>query len=215
MQTELTERDLGRIRLRFLDILKSFFQAPPDSETLSRWRGIFTALEGKSVTQSLDVAIHGIGEVLIARTLSQIQDEFYRLFVDPYSKDTLPLNATYYLDGKSFGPSLAELREIMKQGRVIKETDISEPEDALPVMLDTLMALITDEIQGNLDARALQNTLLQEFLIPTTKQIREQIQKRTDVIFYQQCTGFLSAYLELEQSLIEEEGLTANDSAAI
>jgi len=73
-KTELTDRDLGRIRLRFLDLLKSFFQDEPDAELLSRWRGIFAALEGQAVTQNLDSATHELGELLANKTLQEIRD---------------------------------------------------------------------------------------------------------------------------------------------
>ena len=35
---ELNERELFRVRFRFLDLIKSFFALEPDSETMSRWR---------------------------------------------------------------------------------------------------------------------------------------------------------------------------------
>jgi TorA maturation chaperone TorD len=205
--TELTERDLIRVRLRFLDILKSFFQGKPDAETLSRWRGIFAALEGETVSHALDGAIRKLGALLTERSLSQIQDEHYRLFVDPYSADLLPLNASYYRDGKSFGPSLAVLREIMKQGRIVKEAGISEPEDALPLMLDTFIALIAEEIRGEQDTSVLQSKLLRQFLIPSTTQIQARIVAQDGVTFYQQCFKFLQAYLELENRLLKEQNL--------
>ncbi|MDX9897185.1 MAG: hypothetical protein RBS34_17185 [Desulfofustis sp.] len=36
-------RDIIKTRLRFLDLIKSFFLEPPDAERLSRWRGMFHA----------------------------------------------------------------------------------------------------------------------------------------------------------------------------
>ena len=94
-QTELTDRDLSRIRLRFLDLLKSFFQDQPDAELLSRWRGIFAALDSQRITKNLDKATHELGELLSSMTLKQIKEEHYALFIDPYSKQLLPLTAAY------------------------------------------------------------------------------------------------------------------------
>jgi TorA maturation chaperone TorD len=202
-QTELTDRDLSRIRLRFLDLLKSFFQDEPDAERLSRWRGIFVALDGQHVTQDLDRAIHELNELLATMSLQQIQDEHYSLFVNPYSKELLPLTAAYYIDGKSFGPSLARYRDIMKEGQLIKEDDVTDSEDSLPIMLDVLIALIQEEKQGDKETRHLQDQLLQEFLIPSVKEISLRIGMISKIEFYVKCVAFLVAYLELEQGLLE------------
>jgi TorA maturation chaperone TorD len=204
-QTELTDRDLSRIRLRFLDLLKSFFQDEPDAELLSRWRGIFAALDDQRITKNLDKASHELGELLANINLQQIKEEHYALFVDPYSKQLLPLTAAYYIDGKSFGPSLAKYRDILKEGEVIKESEVTDSEDSLPIMLDVLIALIQEEKQGDISTRHLQDQLLLEFLIPTVKAIRNHISSTTNIEFYLKCVAFLAAYLELEQGLLEEE----------
>lgn len=204
-QRELTDRDLGRIRLRFLDLAKSFFQDEPDAERLSRWRGIFAALEGQRVTQDLDNATHELDGLLATQTLQEIKEEHFTLFVDPYSKKTLPLTAAYYIDGKSFGPSLARYRDILKEGQIIKEGEFTDPEDSLPLMIDALIALILEEKQGDTNTRHLQDQLLLEFLIPTVSAVTKQISTIENVPFYVKCVAFLVAYLELEQGLLEEE----------
>jgi TorA maturation chaperone TorD len=203
-QTELTDRDLHRIRLRFLDLLKSFFQDEPDAERLSRWRGIFAALDGQRITRDLDNASHELGKLLASMTLQQIKEEHYALFVNPYSKQLLPLTAAYYIDGKSFGPSLARYRDILKEAQVIKEHGFTDSEDSLPIMLDVLIALIQEEKQGDSNSRQLQDQLLREFLIPTVTAIEKEINTSSDIAFYVKCIAFLKAYLDLEQGLFEE-----------
>jgi TorA maturation chaperone TorD len=208
MEGELTDRDLYRVRLRFLDLLKSFFQEEPDADRLSRWRGIFTALGKENINQRLDTAIHAFGETLANKSLQEIKDEYYALFVDPYSRQLLPLNAAYYIDGKSFGPSLSSFREILKQGQLVKDSRFTDPEDSLPIMLDVLISLIYEEKKGTMETRHLQEQLLQQFLIPTTKQINERIRENPKAAFYHKCFDFLDAYLELEQGLFESESAT-------
>lgn len=204
-QTELTDRDLSRVRLRFLDLSKSFFQDEPDAERLSRWRGIFAALDGQCVTQNLDNAIHELGELLARMNLQEIKEEHYALFVDPYSKQLLPLTAAYYIDGKSFGPSLARYRDILKEGQLIKESSFTDSEDSLPLMIDVLITLIQEEKQDGCVTRPLQDQLLLEFLIPTVEAISQRIRTTESILFYVKCVAFLAAYLELEQGLLEEE----------
>jgi TorA maturation chaperone TorD len=72
-------------------------------------------------------------------------------------------------------------------------------------MIDALITLIGEENKGTGDTRQLQDQLLQQFLIPGTKQIRNRINEIEDAEFYQKCIGFLDAYLELEQGLFENE----------
>ena len=204
MTTALSDRDLCRVRLRFFDLLKSFFQDEPDVEQLSRWRGIFAALEKEHIAEPLDTTVRQLAKLLAETSLQQIQGEHYALFVDPYSNRQLPLTASHYLDGKNYGPSLAAFRDILKQGKLIRESGVTEPEDSLPIMLDTLISLIQDEKHGTAETRQLQDTLLQTFLVPTVKGIKERIEQMTDVLFYQKCIAFLHAYLDLEQGLLGE-----------
>ena len=205
MEAELTDRDLCRVRLRFLDLLKSFFQDEPDADRFSRWRGIFAALGKEQINQRLDSAIYEFEKTLAGKSLQNIKDEYHALFVDPYSKQLLSLNAAYYLDGRSFGPSLASFREIMKQGQLVKDSTFTDPEDSLPIMLDALITLIHEEKKGAMETRHIQDQLLQQFLIPTTKKIKERISTNPEVEFYHKCIDFLDAYLELEQGLFESE----------
>ncbi len=204
MQTDITDRDLCRVRLRFLDLLKSFFQDVPDADRLSRWRGIFAALDKEQVSLDLDTRTQELNKILARKSLQQIKDEHYQLFVDPYSQDLLPLNATYYIDGKSFGPSLVALRDILKQGKLIRESGISDPEDSLAVMLDVMIRLIQEQQEGA-DTELLQRQLLLQFLVPTVQRLQERINTINTVEFYQKCIAFLNSYLNLEQGLFEEQ----------
>jgi len=200
--TDITDRDLLLVRLRFLDLLKSFFQEEPDAEMMSRWRGIFSALTREQINQRLDTVILQLSEILNRKNLQDIKDEHYELFTNPYSKDLLPLNASYYLDGKSYGPSLVNYRELLKSGQLIKDNSNTEPEDSILLMLDALVTLIEEEKQGGEQARQLQDQLLEQFLIPTAKQLSEAAAENRSADFYNFCIKFLNEYLLLEQGLI-------------
>ncbi len=207
-QTELSDRDLSLVRLRFLDLAKSFFQEEPDGERISRWRGIFAALGKEHINQQLDEVTRQLGEMLDDKDLQDLRNEYYDLFVNPYSEHLLPLNASYYLDGKSFGPSLVSYRELLKQGQLIKDSSITDPEDSLLLMLDALVTLVEEEKQGSKQARVLQDQLIHQFLLPTVQHINVSITSNTRADFYQKCIAFLHAYLELEQGLMQRENFT-------
>ena len=199
---EISDRDLILVRLRFLDLLKSFFQDTPDAERMSRWRGIFAALAKERINPQLDATVAQLTEILSTKILQELKDEYYTLFIDPFSKHLLSLNASYYLDGKSFGPSLVSYRELLKTAQLIKDGDISDPEDSLLFMLDTLVTLIEEEKQGSEQARKQQDQLLQHFLFPAAKQLGAAAAANSEADFYQHCIVFLNEYLELEQGLL-------------
>ncbi len=202
--TELSDRDLLLVRLRFLDLLKSFFQHQPDAQKISRWRGIFTALSMEHVNLQLDATIRELGEKLDTKDLQELKDEYYTLFIDPYSKNLLHVNASYYLDGKSFGPSLASYRQFLKDAQLIKDTTNTEPEDSLLLMLDALYTLIEEEKKGNERARDMEDHLLQQFLLPTVKHLNEAIAENEAADFFKSCIAFLDGYFELEQGLLTD-----------
>jgi len=202
--TDITDRDLFLVRLRFLDLLKSFFQDEPDAERMSRWRGIFSALTREQINQRLDTVILQLSEILSRKNLQEIKDEHYELFTNPYSKNLLPLNASYYLDGKSYGPSLVRYRDLLKSGQLVKDRSTTDPEDSVLLMLDALVTLIEEEKQGSEQARQLQDQLLQQFLIPTAKQLAEAAAENTNADFYKSCIQFLNEYLALEQGLMAD-----------
>ncbi len=199
--TDIADRDLYLVRLRFLDLLKSFFQDEPDAEGMSRWRGIFSALSKERINQGMDAVIGNLAGMLDNKNLQEIQDEHYELFVNPYSNELLPLTASYYLDGKSYGPSLVRYRELLKAGQLVKEGG-TDPEDSVLLMLDTLVALIDEEKQGSEQSRQLQDQLLQQFLIPTADQLAKAATENKKAVFYQFCAAFLKEYLQLEKGLI-------------
>lgn len=199
---EISDRNLILVRLRFLDLLKSFFQETPDAERMSRWRGIFAALAKERINPQLDATIARLTEILSMKDLKGLKDEYYALFTDPYSKHLLSLNASYYLDGNSFGPSLVSYRELLKTAQLIKDGDISDPEDSLLFMLDTLVTLVEEEKQGSEQARELQDQLLQHFLFPAAKKLGAAVAANEEADFYEHCIVFLNEYLELEQGLL-------------
>ncbi len=201
-QTELTDRNLCVVRLRFLDLLISFFQEEPDAERISHWRGIFTALSRERINPQLDTSVLALSKLLDSKSLEELQEEFYTLFTNPYSKTLLPLNASYYLDGKSYGPSLATYREFLKEAKIIKDTAVTDPEDSLLLMLDALRTLVEEEKKGDTKARELQDRLIKQFIQPVAGKIDKRITGYKDAEFYRQCVGFLNGYLDLEQGLV-------------
>lgn len=200
---ELSEKELFQVRLRFIDLLKSFFQEEPDAEKMSRWRGIFSALADEQINPLFDSGVRELCSLLNSRSLADLKDEYYRLFVDPFSDSQIVTLASYYLDGRSFGESLVELRGLLGEAGLEKTAGVVDSEDSVVMMLDTFGSLIDeDKKSGSALTRQLQVRLLTEFLEPFSVKFSAAVEKSEKAVFYKSCCKLLRGYLDLEKGLV-------------
>lgn len=195
------DKDIIRVRLRFIDLNKSFFAEPPDAERLSRWRGIFYALADTSISPRIDKAVQLIKHHLAIDRLQDLRHEFTRLFSDNYRNGALSLAASAYLDGIIYQDTRSEVRAFLADtgGRTYAPTD--DGEDTLVVLLDFLATLIRDEKDG-FDTRSAQTLLVTDFLVPFVKLLEDAARISDSAAFYRDCISFTGGYLELEQHLL-------------
>jgi len=197
-------REIFRVRLLFVDLLKSFYQSEPDSERMSRWRGTFSALAKEQVSPLFDSAVMELHGQLNEMSLTDIQREYYELFTNPFSKSQVNTLASYYLDGRSFGESLVELRSLLAEAKLEREEGVVDSEDSLPMLLDIFARLIEEEKNTDSDTiRQLQGRLLRDYLEPFSKQFSEAVNGAEVAKFYRSCCRLLCGYLDLEKSLVD------------
>jgi TorA maturation chaperone TorD len=199
--TELEDRELGRVRLRFLDICKSFFDTEPDAERFAHWRGLFAALIKEPVAPALDGPVRELFNLLNKITLARLQDEYYRLFVDPFSELQVPMTASEYREGRTYGRTLAEFRGFLQEAGIQKTEAVSEAEDSLVVMLDVMARLVEREGEDFERARLQQAELLDTYLHPLIDGFSAAVGEKTDTMFYPVCSRFMKGYLQLERGL--------------
>jgi TorA maturation chaperone TorD len=200
---ELNERDLFRVRLRFLDLVKSFFVEEPDAEKMSRWRGTFSALALEQVNPRFDNAVKEISRALNEKTLKELQQEYYQLFVNPFDGGLVETTASYYLNGRSYDQALVSIRGLMDEAGLTKDKTFTEPEDSLIIMLDTFASLVEEEkTSGGEENRKLQGRLLEEFLEPFTEKFTSTLKESEFADFYYICCRVLGGYLDLEKELV-------------
>ena len=200
---ELNERDLFRVRFRFLDLIKSFFVEEPDSETMSRWRGTFSALAMEQISPRFDNAVKEISRALNDKTLKELQEEYYKLFVNPFDGRLVETTASYYLNGRSYDQALVDIRGLMTEAGIQRDEGVTDPEDSLVVMLDTFASLVEEEKAGGGEqVRQLQGRLLEEFLEPFANKFTAALKENEHADFYYICGRILSGYLDLEKNLV-------------
>ncbi len=201
--TELSDKELVRIRLRFIDLIKSFFIEEPDAEKMGRWRGTFSALTREQVTPKFDNAVKEVAQLLAQKNLKDLQQEYYKLFTDPFDGYQIDTTASYYLDGRAYSQSLVEIRGLMDEAGVQKDAKVTDPEDSLVVMLDTFASLLELEQGENSDtAKSVQAKLLEKYLEPFTEKFEAVLRDNKDADFYHLCSRILSGYLDLEKGLV-------------
>ncbi len=200
---ELNERDLFQVRFRFLDLIKSFFVAEPDAEMMSRWRGTFAALAKEQVSPRFDNGVKEISRALNNKTLKELQEEYYKLFVNPFDGGLVETTASYYLNGRNYDQALVDIRGLMQEGGVQKKKGVTDPEDSLVVMLDTFVSLIEEEqTSGGERIRQVQGRLVAEFLEPFTEKFSTALNESEHADFYYLCCQILGGYLDLEKNLV-------------
>jgi len=196
------EKEVFRVRLRFVDLIKSFFQTEPDAEKMSRWRGTFSALVKEQVNPLFDAAVRDIHRMLNEKSLAEIQNEYYELFTNPFSQAQVNTMASWYLDGRSFGETLVRLRSFLAEAGIVLVEGVVDSEDSLPVLLDILANLIEEEKNGGgEDVRELQNRLLSIWLQPLAKELTVAVERIDTALFYRACCRLLCGYLDLEKGL--------------
>jgi len=141
-----------------------------------------------------------VNEQLAEKKLEDLQEEYYKLFTDPFGDDQLNLYASHYSDGRNYGETLVAVRQLFMDSGIAKEDDVTEPEDSLPVMIDLLATLIDLEKKGT-DTESHQQALVNSYLIPLVKEVKKEVEKSDGTDFYRAAIDFVYAYLDLEKGL--------------
>lgn len=200
---QITDKDLFRARLLFVDLIKSFFQSEPDAENFSRWRGTFSSLTKEQINPLFDGAVRDLVRLLNEKTLTDIQTEYYELFTNPFGDSQINNMASFYLDGRSFGQTLVSLRGLLVEAGIEREEGVVDSEDSLPMLLDIFACLIDEEKNSGDDSvRVFQAKLLTDYLDPFAKKFSTEVGKTTRADFYKSCCQLLCGYLDLEKGLV-------------
>ncbi|PHK94995.1 molecular chaperone TorD [Pseudoroseomonas rhizosphaerae] len=123
-------------RARLFALLGRLLVAPPDGALLASLR----ALRGEPGTLLGD-AYHALAEAAREAEPAQVEREYHDLFIGVGRGELLPF-ASYYLTGFLHERPLAELRATLGQLGVERAPGVSEPEDHLGFLCETMAGLI-------------------------------------------------------------------------
>ncbi len=192
------DAQVNQVRAFLYHLFRSFFVSEPDEKLYASWQKILSSLPSVEF-DPFDRALERLREVLARSSPQEIGEEFYRLFLDPFSEERVTLEASAYLDGKPFGPTLVRLREFLKRTGLHKKEQVKEPEDHLVLLLDFMETLVRDG-KDLISQRELFYNYLRPCALGVTKKIRQ-----SEEGFYQALAEFLEAFLTLEERFFTEE----------
>ncbi len=202
--TAVEDKELARIRLRFIDLFKSFFIDKPDAENLGRWRGIISALTEENIDPAFDQAVRTMDDLLAKNNLSDLRQEHYQLFVDPFNEHLVHTSASFYHDGHAFGPTLIRYRDFLREAGIKLQENIHEPDDSLVLILDALATLIEREKENLQECRKHQAVLVNQYLQPLCLNFAAGLHNNPEAVFYKTCGELLCRYIDLEKGLLPE-----------
>ncbi len=148
--------------------------------------------------EALDRSVKHLKEALLRATPTEIKEEFERLFLDPFEGANIPLEASYYLDGKIYGPTLARLRGFLAELGFAKGEGIPEPEDHLALLLAFMGRLVAEE-----KGLIFEKELFYNYLRPCVLGVIERL-KIEEAKVYAPLGEFLKAFLRLEERYFKE-----------
>ncbi len=192
------EQRVNEARAFLYRLAKSFFVPEPDEERLRVFREVLAKLPAVDF-EPFDRAVENLREALSRTSAKEMEEEFFRLFLDPFAEDRVALEASAYLDGKPFGPSLARLRGFLAKEGLAKGEEVKEPEDHLVLLLDFMEALIGDG-KDLISQRELFYNYLRPCVAGVAKSLREK-----EAGLFQAVADFLEGLLALEERFLSEE----------
>lgn len=201
MQSEIPQENtaIRQVRSFFYDLAKSFFLEEPDQEKIDRWQEIMNPLGTEAPSMALAEAARQLSLALVEVNLPAIKNEYYDFFVNPFSHQLVSWTVSASINGRNFGPKLVEIRQLMAEQGLVKESEFKEPEDSLPVLLDLMARLIEMEDELGDGGIAAQRQVLQEFLLPLNTHLHRRLQAGGGAGFYARCADFLQAWLQLDE----------------
>ena len=179
-------------------LLKSFFIREPDEKTVNLWKETIEKIKQEGISRAFNLTTEKMLEQINKHSLD-LSNEYYHLFVDPYSDDQIHLTVSMYLEGRNYSKTLAKVKDILAEADIEAFEGIGVPEDYIPFLFEVMEVLIGE--QG--DSFHIQKRLFEEFLLPALLGLSLQLKQRGKG-FYRSVGDFLLVFTELEREYFKE-----------
>ncbi len=140
MEADVADKLDGE-RAALFALLGRLLSEPPDAALLARLRGL-----GGGDTP-LGRALAGLAAAADAADPEALEREYFKLFIGVGRGELMPY-ASWYLTGFINDRPLADLRGVLRRLGIERAPGVSEPEDHIAFLCDTLAGLIEDRLPG-------------------------------------------------------------------
>ena len=97
--SEPSDKEINVIRLRLLDLIKSFFIDEPEQSKIDTWKEVISSLKNEQISPGMNSAVQKLDSLLSTLQLEELKEEYYDLFIDPFSEHLIHTTLSYYADG--------------------------------------------------------------------------------------------------------------------
>ncbi len=193
-------------RARWYATLAEFFRAPPSAQRL-REIGLQAASPDTSEADPtpLGRAWNAFAHACAHADAEAVREEYESAFIG-VGKAEVFLNASWHLSGYLHERPLVDLREHLALLGVARRADVSETEDHLAALLETMAWLIVaaPEALRNLST---QRVFFQRFLSPWYESLVTAIEHCGTTDFYKHTARLLGEFLAVERQAFDFESL--------
>lgn len=148
--SEVMENTVGddqAIRAGTWRLLGALLAGPPDEALLSRLRGLAGAADDAREDAPMGVAWEALREMAEAHDPDGLAAEYQDLFIGAPEGEIQPY-ASWYLNGALMDRALIRLRDALRELGIVRQDDVSEPEDHAAAICEVMAFLIEDPDNG-------------------------------------------------------------------
>lgn len=195
----MVETQIKNTRTYFYTLIKETFIKEPDESYFNMMKDLVKNLKTTGEEfDNLRFITDAFGEIFQNYTLDDLEEEYNRIFIDPFNDNLLNLTACYYIDGKNLGKTLAEIREFIWNMNLVKDEKIFHSEDSVGFLCDIMVYLIENACIET------QTTFFERFIEPFFSRFAKAL-KENELSNYYACFGELINFvLNTEKSFLEE-----------
>ncbi len=204
-------QEVNAVRTFFYEIIRNSFYGEPDETYFKMIKDFVENIKNNNDfdNEKLAFLINSFESVFNKYKFNDLKEEYYALFVDPFSDNLVNKNASHYFENKNFGKTLAEVREFIWNLKVTKDESFKEPEDSIAFMSDFMIYLINDE--ENEDNLETQKEFFKGFIEPLYIKFSETLKANSKAVFYACIALLMDYFLDLEKGYLN----TNNSSGGI
>jgi TorA maturation chaperone TorD len=194
--------EVNLVRMFFYETIKNAFYNEPEEDFFKIIKDFITNLKENNDfdNEDINLILNSFETVFDSYEIQDVKDEYYNLFIDPFSENLVNKNASHYLDNKDYGNTLVNVRDFIWKLKTEKDGSFKEPEDSVSFLSDYMMYLIKNEdTEKTLE---LQKDFFSDFIEPMYLNLSETLKANPKAVFYACISLLMDYFLDLEKGYL-------------